>query len=272
MLSCMPAHPYFAPPKPRAFAHRGGAKRFPENTALAFRKALALGCSHIETDLRLTRDGAIVCFHDETVDRTTNGVGRVREMTLAALESLDAGYRFTPDGVTFPYRGRGITVPTLEEALAVSEDARLSLELKPGEPALVPRLAEIVREPRFRDRVLVASADTRLIQEFREASRHEVLTSAGRREIGRFWVEAKRRSRSSKTCPFQALQVPPSYRGLTIVDRRFVDAAHERGVEVHVWTVDDPAEMHRLLALGVDGLMSDVPDALLDALGRSPNH
>ncbi len=263
----MPTHPYFGPEKPHAFAHRGGAKRFPENTALAFREALALGCTHIETDVRATRDGAIVCFHDERVERTTNGAGRLRDMTLAELKSLDAGYRFTPDGgITFPYRGRGLTVPTLEEALAVRDDARLNLEIKPGEGALIPSLAALIERKRLNDRVLVASADERLVQAFRETSRYTVVTSAGGREVFHFWLAAKKGYHRLRTYPFQALQVPPRHRGLTVVTRRFVEAAHDHGIEVHVWTIDEPAEMHRLLALGVDAIMSDVPDKLIEAL------
>jgi glycerophosphoryl diester phosphodiesterase len=267
----MSLHPYFTPEKPHAFAHRGGAKVFPENTTFAFREALALGCTHIETDIRATRDGTIVCLHDAKVDRTTNGKGRVRDMELAELKSLDAGYRFTPDGGrTFPYRGRGLTVPTLEEALAVDENARLNLEIKPGEGALIPSLASLVRRRGLNDRILVASADDRLVRAFRETARNTVVTSAGQREIFRFWLAARTGLHRSFTYPFQALQVPPTYRGLTIIDHCFVDAAHAHGIEVHVWTIDAPTEMHRLLSFGVDALMSDYPGKLLEVLGRPP--
>ncbi len=265
----MATHPYFSSSSPRTFAHRGGAKRFPENTVFAFREALALGVTHIETDVRCTRDGAIVCIHDAKVDRTTNGSGKVRDMTLAELKTLDAGYRFTPDGGrTFPYRGRGITVPTLEEALAI-EGARLNLEIKPGEGALIPSLHALIAKRRLHDRVLVASADDRLVQAFRETSRATVVTSAGRNEIFRFWIAARTGLHRFETYPFQALQVPPTHGLLTVVDRRFVEAAHEHGIEVHVWTIDAPPEMHRLLGLGVDALMSDLPDKLVEVVGRA---
>ncbi len=267
----MPQHPYFAPPLPHAFAHRGGAKRFPENTAFAFREAIALGASHIETDVRRTRDGAIVCIPDARVDRTTNGHGRVADMSLAELKSLDAGYRFSPDGGrTFPYRGRGITVPTLDEALAVHPDARLNLEIKPGEGGMIDALLERIEAGRLHRRVLVASAVDAIVQTFRRASRGTVVTSAGRGEIFRFWAAARTGHHRFCTYPFQALQVPATHRGLVVVDRRFVDAAHAHGIEVHVWTIDDPEERRRLLALGVDALMSDLPDVLLDAVGRPP--
>ncbi|MBC7170810.1 MAG: glycerophosphodiester phosphodiesterase [Polyangiaceae bacterium] len=265
----MKRHPYFAGVEPHAFAHRGGARRFPENTAFAFREALALGCTHIETDLRRTRDGVIVCFHDERVERTTNGTGRVRDMTLAELKSLDAAYRFSPDGGrSFPLRGRGITVPTLEEALAVRSDARLNLEIKSGEEAIIPQLIELIEREKLHGRVLVASAQDRIIQAFRRASRHTVATSSGQWEIFDFWATTRTGLHRFRSYPFQALQVPATFHGLVIVDERFVRAAHAHGIEVHVWTVDDPIEMKRLLALGVDALMTDLPSTLLEVLGR----
>lgn len=250
---------------PIAFAHRGGAALWPENTLVAFRGAIELGFRYIETDLHRTRDGAIVCFHDATLMRTTDGAGRARDLTLAELKRLDAGYRFTRDGVTFPFRGRGLTVPTLEEALALHPELCLNVEIKQRQPPMEAALWDAIDRLGARDRLLVAAEHDPLVHRFRALRPNDrIPTSPGTRGVLRFWVGVRTGAHRFETYPFDALQVPVSFRGLTVVDRAFVDAAHAHGVQVHVWTIDEPREMRRLLDLGVDGVMTDRPDRLAE--------
>jgi glycerophosphoryl diester phosphodiesterase len=260
--------PYLLAESPIPFAHRGGAGLFPENTNVAFEGALALGFRYIETDLHLTRDGAWVCFHDDSVDRVTNGSGPVSRYTRAELQALDAGYRFSPDGGGFPYRGQGARVLTLEEALALHPHLRLNLEIKPDRPELARALLEEIDRLDAYSRVLVASAHDRVTRAFRRLAAGGVATSAGVRGIIAFWLAVRSRLQRLGVFPFDALQVPLSHYGLTVVDRRFVEAAHRHGLKVHVWTVDEPEPMRYLAGLGVDGIMTDRPDILSDVLGR----
>ncbi|MCB9613950.1 MAG: glycerophosphodiester phosphodiesterase [Sandaracinus sp.] len=249
------------------FAHRGGAKRFPENTMHAFEQAYALGFRWIETDVHLSADGTIVVHHDPTLERTTNGQGRLRDRTLAELRTLDAGYRFTRDGRTYPHRGRGLTIPTLEEAFALAPDLRLNLEMKGDDPNLPKALYEFLEHHGLRDRALVAAGKDVMTERFRTYAGDRYATSPGITGITRFWAAVRARVDRFVDVRFDALQVPPSHGMLTVVEPRFVEAAHRRGLKVHVWTIDDPAEMRRLAALGVDGVMSDRPEALMETLG-----
>lgn len=259
--------PYFDGPRPLAFAHRGGALLWPENTLVAFRGALALGYRHIETDMHLTRDGAVVLFHDDRLERTTNGYGPLAAWSLAELEQLDAGYRFTPDGKGFPYRGKGVRIPTLEEALALSPDLRLNVEIKSKDPKAVEAIWTRIQRTGAHHRVLVAAAEGSVGRAFRRLARGRVATSAGFDEVLAFWSATRLGADRWIRPGYHALQVPERWRGLRVVDPRFVHAAHRRQLQVHVWTVDDVSAMKRLAALDVDGIMTDRPDLLDPATG-----
>jgi glycerophosphoryl diester phosphodiesterase len=248
---------------PLTFAHRGGAASWPENTLEAFRGALASGCSHLETDLRVTRDGELVLMHDARVDRTTNGTGEVSAFTLAELQRLDAGYRFSPDGVTFPWRGRGLTVPTFAELCAAAPAARFNVEIKERSPFDLPgALVSFIERQGIADRIVVAAERHELVRDFRRRSGGRVATSASRRECLKFWFASRLGLTSFLRLPYQALQIPVRVGRATLVTPSLLDAAHREGLAVHVWTIDDPGEMKRLLDLGVDGLMSDHPGRL----------
>ena len=250
-------------PSPIAFAHRGGAALWPENTLTSFRGAIGLGFRYIETDLHRTADGHIVCFHDPTLERTTDGIGRVWDKTLAEIKALDAGWSFTRDGVTFPFRGAsGCEVPTLEEALALHPELRLNIEIKQRSPAMEAALWDALDRLDAHERVLVAAEHDALVDRFRKLRRRQLPTSPGVRGVLRFWLGVRSGLGRFDRYPFSALQVPVGHAGLTVVDRAFVEAAHAHGLHVHVWTIDAPEEMHRLLDLGVDGVMTDRPDLL----------
>ena len=263
-----------APPlarRPLVMAHRGGAGLWPENTAHAFRQAVALGVDVLEMDVHGTADGALVVIHDATVDRTTNGTGTVKELTLAELKKLDAGYRWTADGGrTFPFRGKGITVPTLREVLDEFPTARLNIDLKQAQPTLVKSLCRTLGESgataSVQSRVTVASFNSRTLEEFRQecpavatsASMEEVFALSSDLQAGRDFALGQTRTR--------LVQVPESAFGRTWLTAELVSTAHRAGLEIHVWTVNEEAAMRRLVALGVDGIMTDYPDKLLTLL------
>ena len=253
---------YFQTEGVACFAHRGGAAHWPENTLVAFRGGLAAGCPWIETDVHMTRDGHIVCFHDHDLERTTDGRGKIWELTLDELRRLDAGHNFTTDGLSFPFRGQGITVPTLEEVLALDPAVRVNLEIKQHRPAMVERLWERIEALGCHDRVLIASEDARLSFKFRTLAHGRVATSAGRGEIFAFWLAARAGVSHRVPLNYDAFQVPVSFQGLEVVTPQFVRAAHRRGLQVHVWTIDDLAEMRWLIEIGVDGIMTDEPKRL----------
>jgi len=263
-----PPHPFWSGPTPRAIAHRGGRGLWPENTLHAFRAAAALGVDVLEMDLRQTADGEIVVLHDDAVDRTTDGTGPVASLGLAALQRLDAGYRWTADGgVTHPYRGRGIVVPTLRQVFAALPQARMNLEIKGRGPAMVAPLCVLIREQAMQDRVVVVAVDQDTIDAFRLAC-PQVATGATRNEVVRFALHSAAFLGSRYVARAQVLQVPERFGWIPVLTRRFVRDARRLNLKIEVWTVNEPDEMKRLLALPVDGIMTDHPDRLRPLLAR----
>jgi len=248
-------------PTPAAIAHRGSRLLWPENTMEAFAGAVAMGYRRMETDLHITGDGAVVCLHDHTVDRTTNGTGDVSSHTLAELQAFDAGYRHRGrEG--FVFRGRGIHVPALEEALTAFPDVNWVVDLKVD--GLAEALAALLNRLGAHERLIAGSFEDRRLDELRDATGGRVAVSAGRALACR-WFLASRVGRGVR-CGASALLLPARMRGVKIVDCRLVAAAHSAGLPVHVWTVNNPDEMEDLLEMGVDGLVTDRPDVLKQLL------
>ena len=264
------------PPTPRdwpiTFIHRGGAGVVPEDTILGFREGLKYGDAVIESDVQSTLDGELVVMHDESVDRTTGGKGRISQLSYAEIQRLDAGYHFTTDnGATFPWRGRGVTVPTLGEIYTEFPDRPVNIEIKKGgRPDIEERVAAAIAAAGAQSRTLVVSQSRTTMQRFREVSNHEVATASSRLELLGYWLLTLLHLTWLIDPPFQALQPPDKYKGIPIVTPRFVRAAHRQGLRVDVWTIDDEADMRRLLSYGVDGIMTDRPDVLARLLGHQP--
>ncbi len=253
--------PFFRHEHPIAMAHRGSRLLWPENTMPAFEGAARLGYRYLETDVHATGDGVLVCLHDDTVDRTTDGSGKVWDYSWEELQRLDAGYRFVGDG-GLPFRGRGVTIPSFEELVTTYPEAMVTVDLK--QSGIEGLLAEAVAHLELWDRIIVGSFRDRRIRRFRRLTEGRVATSSGPQETLCMWLAA-RRGRAAQI-PADALQVPVRYGPVTLVDERTVAAAHAAGKQVHVWTVNEPAEMRRLLDLGVDGLITDRPDLLRDLM------
>jgi glycerophosphoryl diester phosphodiesterase len=264
----LPPHPFFAGTGVRAIAHRGGRGLWPENTLHAFTQAAALGVDVLEMDLRQTVDGEIVVLHDDTVDRTTDGQGRVGAMTLADVRRLDAGHRWTVDeGRSLPFRSRGIGIPTLREVFAALPRSRVNLEIKDPGVAMVAPLCALIREHGMQQRALVASVRQEALDAFRAAC-PEVATSATRNEVVRFFVGSAVFRPGWFVPRAHAFQIPERVGPLGLLGERFRRDARRFNLRIEVWTVNEPEAMKRLLALPVDGIMTDRPDLLLQALGR----
>jgi glycerophosphoryl diester phosphodiesterase len=250
------------------FAHRGGGGLIPENTLEAFVYSARMGVDVLELDVHSTADGTLVVHHDRSVDRTTDGHGLVNQLTLGELKKLDAGYHFSTDGgQTFPFRGRGVTVPTLTEIFDALPEMTFNIEPKQHAPSVVAPLCNLIRERKMIDKVIVGSFNQTTIDDFRRLC-PEVATSASPSEVSEFLTFQKTGIADSYRPPMQALQVPRNLFGLQVVTKDFVEAAHRRNLRVHVWTINDEAEMRRLIDLGVDGIMTDYPDKLLNLLNR----
>jgi glycerophosphoryl diester phosphodiesterase len=241
-----PRHPYFDWPAPIAFAHRGGASDAPENTLPAFQRAVDLGYRYLETDVHATADGVVVAFHDDDLLRTCGRPGRIHELPWQEVATARVAG-------TEP-------IPRLADLLEAFPDARLNIDCK-TDSATVPLGDELARFGVL-DRVCVGSFSDRRLARLRRRFGRALCTSAGPLEVG-----VLRLSGRALPGPLAA-QVPVTIRGVPVVTARFVRMCHRRGIEVHAWTIDDPAEMDRLLDLGVDGVMTDVPSELKDVLSR----
>jgi glycerophosphoryl diester phosphodiesterase len=265
------------PPTPHGwpinFAHRGGAKVVPEDTIEGFREGFALGGGVVECDVHASAEGIVVVVHDALVDRTTDGTGPVAEKTVSELRSLDAAYRFTTDeGKSFPWRGKGVKIPTLEALYEAFPAAPFNIEIKGRRSGIEEAVFRQIEAAGAVERTLVVSDNRGTISRFRKASQGKVATASSGFELVIYWILHLLRLGALYDPPFQALQAPEKYKGVVpVVTGRFVREAHDRGLRVDVWTIDDEPAMRRLLSLGVDGIMTDRPDVLARVLnGRLP--
>ncbi len=254
-----PDQPALANP-PLLFAHRGGADLWPENTLLAFENAANLGVDILELDVHLTADDDLVVIHDATVDRTTNGSGKISDMTVTELKELDAGYNFSPDdGATYPYRGQGITIPTLDEVLTEFPDYRINIEIKDDDKRAAERLSEVLAIHSSRHRVVVVSFHDGPLSYFRKLQPH-VATAAGPGETRTFYILGLLHLWRFHRPHADAYQVPLRKGSARFDTSVFINHAHRMNQQVHFWTINDADEMRRLLELGADGIMTDRPD------------
>jgi glycerophosphoryl diester phosphodiesterase len=243
-------YPYLDAPTPLAFAHRGGAAAGDENTADAFGRAVALGYRYVETDVWATADGVAVVFHDRTLDRVAGRPGRVSSLRWADLATVRVG--------------GAAAVPRLDDVLARWPGVRFNIDVK-HDGGVVPAV-DAVRAAGAGDRVLLASFNDARLARLRTLAGPDVATSLGMRSVAALRLASLTGRRLRLPPSVVAAQVPVRYGGVRVVDPRFVRYAHRLGLHVHVWTIDDPADMHDLLNLGVDGIMTDRVDVLRDVL------
>jgi glycerophosphoryl diester phosphodiesterase len=253
--------------QPLVIAHRGGKGLWPENSLFAFERASALDM--LEMDLHLSSDGELVVIHDSTLDRTTNGEGPVAARSLAQLQALDAGYRWSADGgQSHPYRGQGVRIPTFTEVLERFPSIAKVIEIKVPDVGMEAQLCDTLTAHQQRDKVIVGSFYDRSLQLFREQC-PGVATSAGPGSV-RLLLALNWIGLGSVLSPsYQALQIPEAHSGLAIASRSLLQTASQRGLNVQLWTINEQPDMRRLLDLGADALITDYPDRALQVLGRS---
>jgi glycerophosphoryl diester phosphodiesterase len=241
-------------------AHRGASGHAPENTLAAFELAAREGADAFELDVRLSLDGAPVVIHDHSLDRTTDGTGPVRARTLADLRSVDAGARFTHDrGRTYPYRGAGLTIPTLGEVLWTFPKMPMLVEVK--EPEAQEAVRRVLVEEDAIDRCVPASDLGAALEVFREGP---FARAASAKEVSDlYWAVMWRRQISG--VGYRTLSVPMRYRGIPVPTRTFVARARTLGCPVHVWTVNRAATARRLWARGVAGMVTNLPALMRQA-------
>lgn len=240
------------------YAHRGSAVLAPENTVAAFELALGFGADVLETDVRLSRDGVVFVTHDERLERTTDGRGRVRDHPADTLARLDAGYRFVdPDGR--PARGTGVGLATLEELLARYPETRVNVDIKDPDGRAADAVAAVLARAAAEARVTVGSFHPAVLARFREVA-PDVATAASRREVAELYFGRFLPAAAAGTPPYRWLQIPPRWLGIPLATRAFIDAARSRGVGTVYWTINEPSAMRALLERGASGIVTDRPD------------
>lgn len=248
------------------YAHRGASYELPENTLEAFGLALDLGADAIETDAHMTRDGHVVLSHDPTMERVA-GVGRViAEATLAELRSLDLGARFAPRRPGVFDAGHRYRIPTLSEALEAYPNVPFNVEAKQAAPDMLPALFRAVASANASARVRVASFSSRLLERAR-ALGYPGETGLGRREMATIML-APRFALPFLRVDGQRAQVPTRAFGIRFASQGSIDRMHRLGLGVDFWTINDVTEAKRLFAMGADGVMTDDPRTLCQALGK----
>lgn len=258
--------PHFVEHAPVNIAHAGAQGHAPQNTIPAFERAVGLGAEVLEMDLQLTADDVPVVIHDGTVDRTTDGSGRVRDMTLEEVKQLETGHDFPGPEGDHPFIGEGVEIPTLAEVFAAFPDAWMVVEMKTESgDGIVRATADLIREHGREDRTVVASFSLDLLREFRELV-PGVATNMPEAEGRDFHIHMLLGTHRWWGPPGEFLQVPVDFEGMRVVTPGFVRAAEHRGTDVHVWTVNETDEMHWLLNQGVHGILTDHPDRFDDVL------
>jgi glycerophosphoryl diester phosphodiesterase len=254
---------------PLVIAHQGGDGLWPGNTLFAFEKAVEIGADVLEMDTHITQDGQIVLMHDEEVDRTTDATGIIENMTLAELKELDAAHQWSnDDGKTFPYRGQGIDVPSLEEVFEKFPQQRYLIEIKLTQNPIAKPICDLIRKHNMQDKVMIASFHDEAMQNFR-ATCPEIATSASRGEVTKFVLLGKIFLSGFVWPEYQSLQPPYDPKesmNIPIMTEQFIRQAHAKNVRVEPWTVDDPELMKQYIEWGVDGIVTDRPDLMIEVL------
>jgi glycerophosphoryl diester phosphodiesterase len=254
--------------RPLIMAHRGESGNAPENTLLAMESAVKVGADVLESDIRFTKDDVPILFHDEDLIRITGKPEAVRKKTLDELLQIDLGYNFTTNvGRTYPFRGQGLRVVTLDEALKRFPDTILNLDIKDTHRKAPEEVARVLQENQRTENIIIASFHPKQLKRFRKKA-PKIPTSAHPNEVRNFVVGTMMRSMRFfvRSVKYRAFQVPEWSGSLQIVTPRFVAAAHERDIAVHVWTINDREGMERLLSMEVNGIFTDYPALLREVM------
>lgn len=275
-VSERPVKPFFVfdHDRPIIIAHQGGEHLAPSNTMVAFEKAKDMGVDVLEFDIHKTKDGHLVAIHDNTVDRTTNGTGRVNDLTLEEIKQLDAADYFQDLNGEYSYRGQGITIPTVEEIFEEFSDMKMVIEVKKtNDPELympmTENLWELIQRYGLEDQILIASFDQAINDKFTEISNGRLAVSGGRQEVTKFVVFHKFFLNSLYRPKVDAVQIPTEESGFNLKDKNLIRGAERRGMDVHYWTINDEETMRELIELGAHGIITDRPDLMLKILNEN---
>ena len=247
-------------------AHRGGLGLSPENTIVSFQRAIKEGADILELDIRSTSDSILVLLHDETVDRTTDGKGRISELTLKEAKRLNAGYQWTADdSISFPFRTLNIKIPTFNEFLANFKDYKLNIEIKQHDNFIAKKLCESLKENQIGDNVVIGSFNDEVLDEFRYHC-PDVATSPGRNEIRTFYGFSYVYLDRFYSPKSDIYQLPDFFGSTHVLTEKFVNAIKQKNIPIFVWTVNEPDEMKKFIEMGLDGIITDYPDRLSKVL------
>lgn len=267
------AKAYLSDDKPVVLGHQGASGERPSNTIESFRRAAEVGADILELDVSLTKDGYVVVSHDTTIDRMSNGKGQIKDYTLAELQKLDFGYGFTPDGgKTYPYRGQGITIPTLEEVFKTFPGKRVNIEIKQVDPPIEQQVWDVIKKYQMEDKVLINSFPSEPTDRWISLVGQRTALGADQRDMYIFaaywlphldWLYNPTRD---------AFQLPVSQKlgpfTIHLATPRLIERAHKLGIKVHYWTVNDEATMRHLVEIGADGIITDFPDRAVKVLKK----
>lgn len=255
--------------RPLIIAHQGGDGMAPGNTLAAFSLSEKLGVDMLEMDVHLSKDEEAVVIHDATVDRTTNGTGEVKDMTLAQLKQLDAGFQFVgPDG-SGPYRNKGVTIPTMDEIFTAFPGYPMTIELKTDEPLLADKMADLIKKHDMTDNVIIASFHDEALNYFIEATDGQVPVSSPSKATRNFVLSHKLfLDRLIPMNKYTVVQIPMQASGLNLTTGRIIKSLHDRNIAVQYWTINDEDSVRRLVEIGADGIMTDHPNIVKKVLDQ----
>lgn len=264
-------HFYFNKDRPLVIAHQGGEHLAPSGTLEAFQNAVELGVDVLEFDIHMTSDGHLVSIHDPTVDRTTDGTGSVNDMTLAEVQSLDAGDYFIDLDGEHSFRNQGVYIPTVEEIFSAHPEMHYNIEIKDtNDPKLYRDIAKklwgIIQDYQLEEQVLIASFDQDIIDLVIDVTDGEALVSGGRQEITKFVIFHKGFLNGLYRNKVDAVQIPTKDSGINLKSRNIIRGANKRGMGVHYWTINDQESMKELIDLGANGIITDRPDLMIELL------
>ncbi|SEQ55898.1 glycerophosphodiester phosphodiesterase [Piscibacillus halophilus] len=256
---------------PLVIAHRAGDLIAPGNSMAAIEQSAELGVDLIELDIHITKDGHLVLMHDPSVDRTTDGSGLVSELTLEEFQMLDAGFHFLDLNGEYSFRGLGVYKPTLEEVFQEYPDMKYMLEIKHTNPPqlygdIALKLWDLIQEYDMEDKVLVSSFDQEIIDEFNEHAEGRVALGTGEQSAFNFVITNKLWVRNFFKPNGHAIQFPVRNKFFNFFTEEIIEGAQRLGMDIHYWTINDEETMRELIDAGVDGIITDRPDMLIDIL------
>lgn len=249
-------------------AHRGFSGKYPENTMLSFEKADELPIDALELDIHASKDGKLVVIHDSSLDRTTNMSGRIVDYSAQQLRQADAGYHFDPaNNNSFPFRAQGIRIPFLEELFQRFPNRKFVVEIKQTMPAIEELLVALIRKHHMEEKVIVASEHYEPLARIRSID-PALATNLSAIEARTFYTLFRMKLSAFYKPSGDALQIPDEYKGEKVVISGLVKAVHKKGLILHIWTVNDSKEMKQLIDYGVDGIITDYPDRLVEVISK----